>query len=483
VDKEKQLITFKEKEVQRQFNDNAHNRNIILKSRQHGFTTNACIDGLDDVLFNRNFKFTIIADTLEHAKEIFEKIQIAWNNFPLKSLYQADSETARQLMFNNGSIVRVTTSARSATVNRLHISELGPIADEQPKKAKEIITGSIPAVPKNGRIDIESTARGETGLFYDMCQRAMKNTKIESQLDFKFHFFGWLEDSDCSLDGEFDVPQDLIAYQKKYGISDNRINWYYQQRKILGELIKQEYPLNPEEAFMYSGQKMFDQEIIEDYLGRAEDGRKEGNWTYYKEYKPGHRYGLGADVSEGLGLDSNTIIIWDFTPIKPKVVACYNNNKIAPDLFAYEIKNGGEKYGMAIAGVEKNNPGHATITELKKIYPIKNIYQYVRTDRTSDLKTKILGWNTTATTKPKMLYDLRRAVHDQLVEIPSKPLLTEMRTYDIRDLQVVRLDEEQTQHWDLLIAAAIGFQMKTSLEDNQQPQSYRPHWTGYGKKV
>src|SRR3990167_8092516 len=76
VDKKGKLIIFKEKEVQRKFNQEAHTRNIILKSRQHGFTTNACISGLDDVLFTRNFKFTIIADNLEHAKEIFEKISL-----------------------------------------------------------------------------------------------------------------------------------------------------------------------------------------------------------------------------------------------------------------------------------------------------------------------------------------------------------------------------------------------------------------------
>jgi len=477
VDKNKKLITFKEKEVQKRFNDNAHSRNIILKSRQHGFTTNACVDGLDDVLFNRNFKFTIIADTLEHAVEIFEKIKIAWQYFPLKDWYSPNSDTTRQLMFNNGSVVRVTTSARSATVNRLHISELGAIAATEPKKAKEIITGSIPAVPKDGRVDVESTAKGETGAFFEMCQKAMKQEAPESKLDFKFHFFGWLEDDDCSLKGDFDIPEELKEYQERYDIPEEKMNWYYQQSKILGAEIRQEYPTYPDEAFMYSGRKMFDQNMIAGMMKKAERGEKQGSWIYYEEYKEGHLYGLGADVSEGIGKDSNAICVWDFTPIKPKVVAVYYNNQIAPDLFAYEIKNGGEKYGMAMAGIERNNPGHATLTELKKIYPGKNIFKEVRTDKLTDKKTERLGWNTTLTTKPKMMYDLRRAVSDDLVEIPSKPLLEEMRTYDLDDLQNVKAKEEQTQHWDLLIAAAIGFQMRNHLvEIKREVKQYIPKY-------
>ena len=437
-------------------------------------TTNACIDGLDDVLFNKNFKFTIIADTLEHATEIFEKIKTAWVNFPLKDYWTANTDTVRQLSFNNGSIVKVTTSARSATVNRLHISELGAIASNEPKKAKELITGSIPAVPKDGRVDIESTARGEVGVFFDLCQNAMKQDIPESQIDFKFHFFGWLEDDDCVLEGDFDIPQDLKEYQEKFEIKQNKINWYYQQGKLLGEDMQQEYPTYPDEAFMFSGKKLFDQNIIATLMQYVEAGKVEGKWVYYRDYKPGHLYGLGADVSEGIGQDYNTIAIWDFTAKYPEIVAIYRNNVIAPDLFAYEIKNGAEKYGMAMCGVERNNTGHATLTQLKQIYPIKNIFKEVRTDRTTDKETDRIGWNTTLTTKPKMMYDLRKAVNDDLLDIPSKYVLEEMRTYDMQDLQVIKFDEEITNHWDLLIAVAIGFQMRNYLVEERMPTQFIP---------
>ena len=476
VDKKGELIIFKEKTVQRKFNQNAHTRNIILKSRQHGFTTNACISGLDDVLFNRNFKFTIIADSLEHAKEIFEKISLAWQYFPLRHLYVADTENVREISFNNGSTARVTTDARSSTVNRLHISEFGKIAAKFPKKASEIITGSIPAVPTDGRVDIESTAEGEVGLFYNLCQQYIGKTP-QSKIDFKFHFFGWLEDDDCQLEGDIEIPADLRLYQQKYNIIDNKIKWYSEERKILVDKIKQEYPTFIEEAFMFSGNKFFDQDLILNLTAGVKEGSTVGHWTYYDEYHPGHNYGLGADVSEGIGRDSNTITVWDFTSVKPKVVAEYENNRIAPDLFAYEIKNGGEKYGMAIVAPERNNMGHATITELKKIYPIENIYQYEVLDKDTKIKTHKLGWETNLVSKPRMMYEFQRAVYNDLVEIPSRPLLAEMRTYNLEDLQEVKRDDGTTTHWDRLMSAAIGFQMKNQLRV-EKTFTTRPNWQG-----
>ena len=54
---------------------------------------------------------------------------------------------------------------------------------------------------------------------------------------------------------------------------------------------------------------------------------------------------MGCDVAEGVGQDSSTAVIWDFTNAKPTVVARYANNKISPDIFAFELKIGGEKFG------------------------------------------------------------------------------------------------------------------------------------------
>lgn len=471
VNKQGKLITFNENKVQADYNDNAHNRNINLKSRQRGFTTNALIDGLDDVLFNRNFNFTLIAHTKNDAKKIFRKAKIAWQNFPLKHLYTLEAETQEELQFSHGSTIRITTSARSDTVQRLHISEFGKICAKYPEKAREIITGSIPAVPITGRIDIESTAEGESGDFFEMCQEAMYRGEPKNPLEFKFHFYGWTDDDDCLLEGDYnEVPQELREYQNKYNLTDKQIYWYYSQRKILKDKMKQEYPTTPDEAFASSGLKLFPTDIIlEKIANEVIAGRSSGDWIYYKDYRPGHHYGLGCDVAEGIGRDSSTIVIIDFT--NSEIVAVYKSSSISPDLLAYEIRNGAERYGNPIVGVERNNHGYATLVKLKEIYPTSHIFKETSIDRALDTQGVRLGWHTNLASKPRIFFELKSAIEDNLIKIYDRGLLIEMKIYDKNELNVIKGDEETTNHFDLLMALAIAFEMRkhiiTKVSNNQ----------------
>lgn len=467
VDKNSNEIIFNEnnRPVLADFNHSHEARNIILKSRQHGFTTNACIDGLDDVIFNANFNFTLIADTKEHAREIFEKVIFAWVNFPqaLKSALdiKASTENANEISFNHGSKFRVTTSARSGTVNRLHISEFGKICAQWPKKAKEIITGSIPAVVPSGRIDIESTAEGEEGEFYEMFWRYY-DKEPESIKDWKTFFYGWANDPDCNLTGIFDLPQDMIEYQKLHGLSRSQINWYFKEKGTLRSLMLQEYPTTPEEAFIGSGEKLFDHEEVSRRLKNdVRDGQKIGDWEYFVQYKPNHDYGQGADVAEGIGRDSSTIAVIDFNT--NEVVAIYENNKIDASLFAYELRNSGFRHGFCITGIERNNHGHATLAKLNEIYPSECIYKEVKTDEVNQKQTKKLGWHTNGSTKPKLLYDLKSAVDDGILKIYHKGALLELRAYDRKHLNETVADPEASRHYDILMAIAIAWEMRKSI--------------------
>jgi len=53
-DKEANIIPFKPNVHQQKLHDEQHNRNIILKARQLGFSTDIEIQALDYALFNSN---------------------------------------------------------------------------------------------------------------------------------------------------------------------------------------------------------------------------------------------------------------------------------------------------------------------------------------------------------------------------------------------------------------------------------------------
>jgi hypothetical protein len=471
VNKNKEEVVFKLNGIQAQLHENQHTRNIVLKARQQGITTYECIDGLDDVLFNRNFTMVIIAHEKDAVKKIFKKIKFAWEKFPadLKAYlgFEASTDSVNELAFGHGSSIRVALSSRSDTVNRLHISEFGKICAKYPLKAEEIITGAIPSVPEGGRIDIESTAEGEFGSFYDMFWHSWNN-KPETNKQFKAFFFPWQLNPDYELKGKFEIPSTLREYQSLHKLSELQINWYFIEKQTLKDKMKQENPTTPEEAFEASGFKMFDPMALELQKLNLMDGTKIGDWVIFKPYKPGHRYGIGADVAEGVGQDSSTAKVFDFT--ENEEVATYKSNEIAPDLFAHELRWAANRYGACLVCSERNNHGHATISTLKTFEEV-NIYQEEVFDQVINKRTPKLGWSTNGATKPLMMYELSEAITSGQIRIHDKSTWQELRTYDKQDLSQVRFDSEQTKHWDSVIALAIVWQMRkhaTAKETNQE---------------
>jgi len=162
--KEGKIIPFIPNEPQKRLIKGLTNRNVVLKSRQVGFSTLIDIMALDHAMFNKNANVGVIADTQKNAKTLFnEKIKLALANLPDRlrvEFDERDKDTFDEIKLPNGSIISVGTSFRGGTVNFLHISEYGKICAKYPEKGEEILTGAIEAVPLSGLLFIESTAEG-----------------------------------------------------------------------------------------------------------------------------------------------------------------------------------------------------------------------------------------------------------------------------------------------------------------------------------
>lgn len=491
--KDQQVVTFKRNRAQKEFNETKHTRNIILKSRQLGFTTDEAIDSLDDTLFEENFEALMLSYDAVSQLDIFdEKINLAWDNLKpeIKALYTLDMDRANKLKFNWGnntsSAIQVRTHGRSGTFNRVHISEFAKICKNSASDAREIISGTIPAVPIDGRVDIESTAEEDTGYFHDMFMEAWDRGEPKRPTQFKAHFFNWTYDDaeikKSSVMKDDELPKEFVEYKKKHFLTQQQISYYYDKWITLArdwKLLHKEYPTTPEEAFESAGDKFFDTESVDKMVTREPRQSDNGEWKYFSEYKVNHRYGLGADVAEGIGENNSTIVIWDFDARddagnpKPEVVATYASDKIPPDMFAYPIRNGAQSYGNCIAAVERNNQGHATIAILKGIY--HNIYKERKVDKEEEEETSKLGWLTTSVTKTVMLHDLKTIIGERAVNIPDAALKTELKSYLRDDLNQFSRDEgaRGKKHWDRVIACAIGWQMnKYATRTQVQTTSY-----------
>ena len=419
---------------------------------------------LDDTLFVPNFDSLLIANDLETAKDIFtNKVELAWKNLlpEIRNLYLLDASNTRQLRFILGeggeSSIAVDASGRAQTYSRVHITEFAQVCMKYPLKAKEILEGTIPAVPRDGRVDIESTAEGEGGSFHDIFWEAWERGEPTHAEQFKAHFYNWFWDEDIGKTEIREVTPEFTEYQKLHNLTNQQISFYFNKWESLGkswEALKRNYPTTAEEAFTYSGNKLFDQEKLIAMKKKCENGELIQGWIIYEHPITGHHYVIAADVAEGLGQDSSAAVVIDFTARIPKIVATYTNNKIDPGIFAYELQWAGHFFKSAFIAVERNNHGHTTILRLRDIYSEDRIFQE---------STNKWGWHTNLVTKPKMMFDLAEAIQNELLDIPSRAILAEMQTYDKSELSAIRFNPEATKHWDLLMATAIGFQMRTEL--------------------
>ena len=262
-DKNGKCVTFKMTPEQLEYFDGMHDRNVILKARQLGFTTEVCIIQLDLAIFHKK-ECALIAHSLPDAERLFRnKTQFAYQRMPddIKLANPLVKETTSEYVFAKGGSVTVSTSFRGGTLYSLHVSEFGKICAKWPEKAKEIVTGAFEAVPLGGVITLESTAEGRAGYFYDYCQdaeKALLQGKELSNLDWKFFFFSWWKNPQYAIDPVEPLPQRLVDYfaemEAKHGVvvNERQKAWYHAKEKTLGDDMKREYPTIPAEAFQQS---------------------------------------------------------------------------------------------------------------------------------------------------------------------------------------------------------------------------------------
>ena len=140
----------------------------------------------------------------------------------------------------------------------VHNSELSTIDQKYPEKANEIKSGAFNTVATGQRITVESTAKGEIGVFGDLCQVGMDNKKkrIElTKLDWKFFFLSWHNHPQYQLKANIIIPREQQEYfdkleaENKIKLTASQKNWYYKTKQTQGDKMLSEYPSTPEEAF------------------------------------------------------------------------------------------------------------------------------------------------------------------------------------------------------------------------------------------
>lgn len=192
--------------------------------------------------------------------------------------------------------------------------------------------------------------------------------------------------------------------------------------------------------------------------------------SIFEEFKPLNRYAIGADVAEGTGRDHSTSVIIDFEA--SEIVGTYLDNRIPPDRFAEELQRQSKIYGNCLIAPERNSVGVATVIRLADLDA--NLFVDHKHGQIGDPVTKKYGWRTTKESKSNMLFQFKKAFEDGKIKILDERLLDEMKVYTRADF--LESSSLVTNHFDLLMAACIGWQMRDHAalpEDEEDDYEYK----------
>ena len=412
---------------------------IVLKARQIGFSTLAAAFVFWEAYFWADRSVVMLSRTEREAAKLLQKSKYGYKMLPEWMRRRGPaivSDNQLKMVFSHDSAIESLPSgndpARGESVYRVVIDEMAFLPNSEDAWA-----AIEPIADVGGRVICLSTANGEGNIFHRLWAGSQNGTN-----QFQGVFFPW-------------------------SAGDRDDEWYEVKRQSLPDWqLAQEYPSDPDEAFIRSGRPVFDIDKLRslDTL-EPEDGylyeiarntyefRNDGPLDIFVYPNLTHVYCIGADVAEGLGhgdyscahvIDANTY----------EVVAVWHGH-IDPDLFGeqvlYEL---GHFYMNALIAVESNNHGLTTLKALQRA-GYKNIYRQRRLGQRSPQATEVLGWRTTAASKPLAIDELAGSIRNDELGLYCESTIAELRTF-------VREDNGKmhgSPHDDRVMSLAIANQM------------------------
>jgi hypothetical protein len=144
-------------------------------------------------------------------------------------------------------------------------------------------TGALNTLQQGQVAFIESTAEGQEGHYYELCQQAQAKARMGTTLtplDFKFFFFPWWRNREYELDpDDVTIPEVYARYFEKLAetqgihLSPAKQAWYVKKAETQLSDMRREYPSTPEEAFEASieGAYFADQLAAAELQGRISE--------------------------------------------------------------------------------------------------------------------------------------------------------------------------------------------------------------------
>ena len=518
-------------------------RIVLLKARQWGgSTTSQLYMAWLQLIHKVGLNSLIIAHQGAGSDEIKDMFDRMIKAYPITMLYKLgetynENESKLVGVGHSGSIHRVPQrnckikigtaerpdSCRGGDYNLVHLSEVGLWKTTDGKKPEDIVRSACSGIllKPYTMIVYESTANGTGNFFQREYDAAKRGTS-----QFEAMFVSWFDIEQYSLPFENnDAKADFAiwlwknrnnssassarAESGKYlwwlweqGATLEAINWYVQERAKYNEHapMASEYPSDDVEAFVHSGERVFDKYKVDEFRASCKPPKYIGD-----VYADGDS---GKDALKNLRFAEDTqglLWIWDLPEIddkeivtnryltivdiggrskkadwsvilvidrlfmldggRPEVVAQWYGH-IDMDILAWKAAQIAAFYDNSLLVIESNtlethdkerqvdgDLSHFILNQIKDVYP--NLYARKQTeDEIREGLPRKYGFHTNVATKPMIISTLIKVVREHLYTERDERCLDEYVVYEKK--QNGAFGAIIGKHDDLLMTRAIG---------------------------
>lgn len=518
-------------------------RIVLLKARQWGgSTTSQLYMAWLQLVHKVGLNSLIIAHQGAGSDEIKDMFDRMIKAYPISMLYKLgetynENESKLVGVGHSGSIHRVPQrnckikigtaerpdSCRGGDYNLVHLSEVGLWKTTDGKKPEDIVRSACSGIllKPYTMIVYESTANGTGNFFQREYDAAKRGTS-----QFEAMFVSWFDIEQYSLAFEDnDAKADFAiwlwknrnngsassarAESGKYlwwlweqGATLEAINWYIQERAKYNEHapMASEYPSDDIEAFVHSGERVFDKYKVDEFRASCKQPKYIGD-----VYADGDS---GKDALKNLRFAEDTqglLWIWDLPEIddkeivtnryltivdiggrskkadwsvilvidrlfmldggRPEVVAQWYGH-IDMDILAWKAAQIAAFYDNSLLVIESNtlethdkerqvdgDLSHFILNQIKEVYP--NLYARKQTeDEIREGLPRKYGFHTNVATKPMIISTLIKVVREHMYIERDERCLDEYVVYEKK--QNGAFGAIIGKHDDLLMTRAIG---------------------------
>ena len=424
---------------------------ISMLARQTGKSTCAAGYLLWYAMFNPDQTILVAAHKYSGASEIMQRIRFAYETLPDYIRAGVTAYNKGSLEFDNGSrIVAQSTTENTGRGLSISLAYLDEFAFVRPSVAKEFWTSLSPTLATGGKCIITSTPNMDDDQFAQIWRDANKNAD---------------EFGNATNQGINGFAHYLATWEVH---PDRDEEWAsIEQGKIGEERFRREHKCE----FIAFDETLIDSIKLSNMEAR-DPYAKAGQVRWYAPVAKGKLYMIGLDPSLGTGGDNSAIQVYSMPGMKQIAEWMHNRTTVQGQIkilreIAQYIESETDGDCEIYYSMENNTLGEAALVVVEEHgeenFPGTFLSE---TRQHGNSKRYRRGFTTTHKSKISACAKLKHWVETEKLEVASKPLLRELKTFIARGNSYSAKDGE---HDDLVMA--LNLIVRMSMEVSKYEES------------